>query len=76
MKLNDKVYDVFKWVSIICLPAVSIFISGLFKLWDIPYGDQISQTITLVATLLGALLGLSAISYQISKNKEDNNESN
>ena len=73
MKLPDKIYTVLKYLAIIGLPALATFIAALFKLWDIPYGDQIAQTITLVATLIGALICVSTIAY--NKNKDgDSNE--
>lgn len=61
---SDKVYDVLKWVAIVCLPALSVFISVIGKIWG--FADMalmISQTITAVAVLLGALLGVSTIQY-------------
>jgi len=68
MILNDKVYDILKWVAIVCLPALSVFVSVVSKIWGwADLGSMIAQTITAVAVLLGALLGVSAIQY---KNKE------
>lgn len=65
MIFSDKIYDVLKWVAIVCLPALSVFISVIGKIWG--FADMalmISQTITAVAVLLGALLGVSAIQYK------------
>ena len=61
----DKVYDVLKWIAIVALPAVSTFIVVIGRIWG--WGDtatMIAQTITAVAVLLGALLGISAIHYK------------
>lgn len=66
--LNDKIYDILKWIAIVALPALSTFIVVLGKIWN--WGDiapMVAQTITAVAVLLGALLGISTIQY----NKED-----
>ena len=61
---SDKVFDVLKWVAIVCLPALSVFISVISKIWGwADLGNMIAQTITAVAVLLGALLGVSAIQY-------------
>lgn len=62
--LNDKWYDVLKWVAIVALPALSTFIVVIGRIWG--WGDlanSIAQTITAVAVLLGALLGISTIHY-------------
>lgn len=64
MKLNDKVYDILKWVAIIVLPALATLVTVVFKVWNIPYGDEIAQTITAVATFLGAVLMVSTAQYK------------
>ena len=62
--LNDKIYDILKWIAIVALPALSTFVVVLGKIWG--WGDiapMVAQTITAVAVLLGALLGISTIQY-------------
>ena len=63
--LNDKWYDILKWVAIVCLPALSTFVVVISRIWNwADLGSLIAQTITAVAVLLGALLGVSAIGYK------------
>lgn len=62
---NSSTYDWLKWISICCLPAVSTFIVVISKIWGWPdLGSMIAQTITAVAVLVGALLGISSIQYK------------
>lgn len=61
--MNSRVYDILKWVAIIVLPALSTLISVVFQIWGIPYGTEIAQTITAIATFLGAILMVSSIQY-------------
>ena len=62
--LNNKWYDVLKWVAIVALPALSTFIVVISMIWGwADLGSMIAQTITAVAVLLGALLGISHIQY-------------
>ena len=61
--LNDKVYEVLKWLAILALPAVADFIKFLFPTWGLPYGDPIAETIRQVALLLGVLIGISTVQY-------------
>ena len=68
--LNDKVYLILKWLCILCLPAISIFIKTVFPIWNIPYADEISTTIIAVDTLLGALIGISTAQYNANKEQE------
>ena len=67
MKLSNKVYDVLKWLVIIAIPALTTAYVGLSVIWGWPYADKIAKTSAVVCTLLGALLGISTIEYNKSK---------
>lgn len=68
--LSDKWYDILKWCAIVALPALSTFIAIISKIWGFAdLGVMIAQTITAVAVLLGALLGISAINYKDGSKK-------
>lgn len=61
---SNKIFDILKWIAIVALPALSTFIVVLGKIWN--WGDvapMVAQTITAIAVLLGALLGISTIQY-------------
>ena len=70
MKIKDSVYDILKWVAIIVLPALATLVTVVFKVWGIPYGDEIAQTITAVATFLGAVLMVSNATYRKTVREE------
>lgn len=72
--LPSKIYDVLKWVCIIALPAVSTLYAGLCAVWKMPYANEIPQTITLIATFLGVLLGVSKASYNEKVKAKDDVE--
>lgn len=68
--LNNRVYDILKWVAIVCLPALSTFIVVISKIWGwADMGSMIAQTITAIGVLLGALLGISSIQYKKGDNE-------
>lgn len=69
MKLNNKVYDVLKWIALILIPALATLYFALAGIWGLPYGEQIVGTLTAIDTFLGALLGISTLNY--NKNKEE-----
>lgn len=69
MKLNDKVYDVLKWIALICLPALGTAYTMLAGVWGWPYADEIARTTNAVCTLLGALLGISTAQYNKQINR-------
>lgn len=61
--LNDKVYDVLKWVALVVLPAIATLYTALAGVWGLPYAQEIPATITAVDLFLGALLGVSTVQY-------------
>ena len=69
MKLPNRVYDVLKWIVLVCIPALTTAYVGLSVIWGFPYADKVAKTSAVVCTLLGALLGISTISY----NKDQDN---
>ena len=64
MKLNDKIYDVLKWIALICLRALGVAYSALAGVWGWPYADEVSRTVNAICVLLGALLGISTAEYR------------
>lgn len=67
MKLNDKVYDVLKWLALVALPALGTAYVSLAPVWGWPLADEVAKTVTAVCTLLGVLLGISTAQYNKSK---------
>lgn len=70
MKINNKVYDILKWVALIVLPAVATLYGALAPTWGWPFAEEIVYTITAVDTFLGTLLGISNLSYKNEQYKE------
>ena len=64
MKLPDKIYDVLKWIDLICIPALATFYVALAGVWNWPYAAEVAKTAAAVCTLLGALLGISTAEYR------------
>ena len=71
MKLNDKIYDILKWVTMICIPALTTAYVGLSAVWGWPYATEIAKTSAVICTLLGALLGISTATYNADKSDND-----
>jgi len=69
MKLSNSAFDVLKWIAILLLPSLATLVAVIFKIWNLPYGNEIAQTITALATFLGALLGISTVQYRKGQNE-------
>lgn len=67
MKINDKLYDVLKWVVMIVLPALSTAYVGLAAVWGWPLADEVAKSCSVICVLLGALLGISTAEYNKQK---------
>ena len=71
MKLSSKLYDILKWIAIICLPALGVCYKGLATVWNLPFGSEIQTTLDIMGTLLGTLLGISCYNYAKVQNTKD-----
>lgn len=64
MKLSNKTYDVLKTITTIVLPALGTLYFALAAIWNFPYSEQVTGTVTAVVTFLGTLLGISNANYK------------
>ena len=62
--MNNRVYDILKYIAQIVLPALGALYFALSAIWGFPYGEQIVGTITAIDAFLGALLGISTVQYK------------
>ena len=67
MKLSNGLYDILKWICMICIPALATAYVGLASVWGFPYADAVAKTAAVVCTLIGALLGISTAEYNKAK---------
>lgn len=70
MVLPDKVYEILKWTCLVVLPALAYGYSALSEIWNLPLGTQVSQTINIVATVIGVIIGVSSLNYYKDKENE------
>lgn len=62
LKLNDKIYKVFKWGLIIFIPALITLIGTLGQIYNFDT-EKIVLTISAVSTFLGVITGISNYNY-------------
>lgn len=67
MKLDNKTYDVLKWIAQILLPAAATLYVAVAGIWGFPYAKEIAGTISALDLFLGALLGISSMNYYKGK---------
>lgn len=53
--MSNKTYDIIKAVALFAVPVLA-FAASLCSIWNVPYCDQITATLTALDTLLGAIV--------------------
>ena len=62
MKLDNKLYDILNKIQR-WLPAIGVLYLALCKIWNLPYGQAINNTIVAVAAFLATTLEISTGIY-------------
>lgn len=62
--LNNKLYEVLKWIALIAIPALVVLVQTIGGVWGWPYLNEITTTISAVGVFLGALIGVSTYAYR------------
>lgn len=66
--MNNRVYDVLKWIALVALDAIGVAYEGLAEVWSLPYGTEIMRTCVILSVCIGTLIGVTGNVY---KNKQD-----
>lgn len=59
--IPDYIYKLLKWLGLIALPAIAVFVSTVGQAWGLDAGlsNAIVTTLNAAGVLVGALLGIS-----------------
>ena len=69
--MNNKTYDVLKWIAQYLLPASGTLYFALSSIWGLPHGEQVVGTIAALTTFLGVILGVSSAQYDKTQPSDD-----
>lgn len=64
--MGDKTYDFAKKLVQIILPAFGSLYLAMSAVWDLPNAEQVTASVVIVTTFLGACLGISTSQYNSS----------
>ena len=67
--MNNKIYDILKWIALIALPALGTLIFVLSGIWGFD-ASKIIGSIAAIETFIGSLIGVSTYQYNKNKNQE------
>lgn len=71
LRLNNKTYDVLKYIALIVLPAFATMYLGFGQLWEWPATDKVVASIVLFNTFLGIVLQINTVRYNNDPNSLD-----
>lgn len=74
---KEKNYDTLKTIALI-MPLFIVFYEGIGKIWNIPYTEQITLTLTAINAFIGGLVKISNVKYNKTEliNQYDQEEEN
>lgn len=64
--MSNKTYDTIKAVALFAVPVLA-FAASLCSIWNVPYCEQITATLTALDTLLGAIVIVAKKLYDSKK---------
>jgi hypothetical protein len=70
MKLSDRLYNVLKWLVLVCIPALTTAYVGFDAIFKWGYADTVAKVSAIVCTLIGSLIGISTAEYNRAKKEE------
>ncbi len=65
--LNNKTYEILKWVTMIALPALAVFINSVGTQLGISDPETVVNLINAITVFMGSLIGLSTLNYNKEK---------
>lgn len=74
--LNNKIYDVLKWVSMIAIPAIVTFLAVVLPALNVDPAtvNTVTTIVSAVGVLIGTLIGVSTANYNKTKTTKKTKE--
>lgn len=69
--LNNKAYDILKYLALVLLPALGTMYFALANIWGLPAAEQVVGTIVVVDTFLGVIIRYASKQYEGSDARFD-----
>lgn len=56
--MKNTTYDKLKSIALFVVPVLA-FAASMLSIWDVPYQEQLTQTLTAIDVLIGACVGIA-----------------
>jgi len=72
MKFPNKVYNILKWMCIIAMPSLTVFLNVVLPIFglSVTTTQNVVTVVGATATLIGGLIGISNVNYNKKKDGE------
>ena len=60
--MSNKAYDTLKTIALVATPVLA-FMASVVSIWNVPYGSELTATLTAIDTLVGAIVVALKITY-------------
>lgn len=71
MKVSNKTYDVLKFVALVVLPAVTVFVGATLEAINFAYCGAVVTIMTAFDTMLGSIVGKLNSDYRNEVENDD-----
>lgn len=61
--MSNKTYDTIKNIALLLTPVLA-FLASLVSIWNIPYGAEVTATLTAIDVLCGAIVVVAQKIYE------------
>lgn len=69
--MSNRVFDVLRALCEIIIPAIGALYFAIAKIWQLPYGTEITGTCAALATFIGAIVGVNRASFNAVEKSVD-----
>lgn len=74
IKLPDKLYNVLKWLVLVVIPAATTLYVTLDNLFEWGVSKIVATLSAAICTFIGAIIGVSSVSYYQEQNEAEDVE--
>lgn len=67
--MSNKLYDILKWITLVFLPALTLFVGVVLNCFEVEYTDIILTIMAGFTTFMGSILGISNVNYNKKEGK-------
>lgn len=61
--LNDKAYDVLKWIAFLVIPTISAAVVAISEIWGVSIDENVLGWLSGIAAVIGVIINLSTTTY-------------